>query len=351
MVLFWFLDWETTGRFAYFDEPVQVGCTCERDMHLANSVSLSSFSSDKSSSSSAKSDPKSDPQTDQESDAKNQSKTMEFGSNIYTKRRMRQEAVNVTGITNDMLAEAPLFAAVYQDMEAWLQKLRRKDEPVVLAGHRIKQFDIPILCLAWSRHGIAESKDWVSMFQRLGVTRVFDTCEWAQQNLKAISNHRLSDVVEFMTGQQLQAAHSALGDVHGVRMIMQKYFQHWHRKPIIDDIGTDMCTVVNQFIVRLNAWKAKRSAADAKHVSLPVATLTHTPAQTTTQAQQPSTKQPTEVIKAAKRARSPNKDVKESEPKKHRVDGFVTLKSTELHCPTCQVRYSSYFGHVCLLLF
>ncbi len=104
-----------------------------------------------------------------------------------------EEATNVHGITNEMVADAPRFAQI-------AKSLFDQTNEMDLAGFNIKGFDIPLLAEEFAR---------VDMVWPSKKSRVFD----ALGIFMNMERRRLQDAVKFYCGREITDAHNAAGDV------------------------------------------------------------------------------------------------------------------------------------------
>lgn len=116
-----------------------------------------------------------------------------FSTLVNPKMHIPARASAVNGITDDMVAVAPVLAKVLPDFMDFIGK-------DVLVGHNIHTFDLGFLCLA--------SED--ILMKSVGNDYV-DTLYMARSCLPQLAHHRLLDVSEYF-GISTEGAHRALND-------------------------------------------------------------------------------------------------------------------------------------------
>jgi DNA polymerase III alpha subunit (gram-positive type) len=136
--------------------------------------------------------------------------------------RIPYEVTHITGITHTMLDDAkavPLQQA-WSKWCKWLSMVRgdKNPRPVLLCGHNLVHYDLPLLCGCLHRFGI--DLDAMSTLSKCGVVRVLDTLAWAQERLKDLPNHKLATVYEHVTKRKLEGAHRARADARAALEIV-----------------------------------------------------------------------------------------------------------------------------------
>ena len=127
---------------------------------------------------------------------------------------MEQSAIDVTGITDKMLKNAPTF-------EEDAKQLKKIFENSELIGYNIIAFDIPILM----RH-----------FDRAGVSLELSGQVIDVMKLETALNPRtLGAVYKRYTGEEMENAHDAMGDVKATSVILQ----HQLERIMNDDMDLD----------------------------------------------------------------------------------------------------------------
>lgn len=119
----------------------------------------------------------------------------EFSTLVNPKRSIPYGATRVNGITDEMVADAPLFFDVLKDFFAFIG-----DD--VLVGHNIHSFDMKFIYRESQKYyGLLPDNDYV------------DTLIVARKHLPAMSHHRLVDLAEYYHISS-KGAHRALNDCH-----------------------------------------------------------------------------------------------------------------------------------------
>lgn len=120
-------------------------------------------------------------------------------------RPMDQEVIRIHGITNEMVADAPAFAARAGVIKSFIEK----EAPVIIA-HNIK-FDVDMMDLEYRRLG-----------QMLKWPRKICTVEQTQ-HIKGFRMN-LSALHEHLTGEKFEGAHRAKVDVEALARCACKLF-------------------------------------------------------------------------------------------------------------------------------
>ncbi len=117
----------------------------------------------------------------------------EFTALVNPKRRIPPRASQVNGITDDMVADAPVFEAVLPDFLAFVGD-------AVLVGHNIHAFDLKFIYRDCERYvGTLPANDYV------------DTLQLSRACLPQLEHHTLTDLAGYY-GISVQGAHRALND-------------------------------------------------------------------------------------------------------------------------------------------
>lgn len=112
-----------------------------------------------------------------------------------------QGAIDVHGVTNEMVADAPPFTKIAISLHKQLQGAD-------LAGFNIKGFDIPLLAEEFARVGMDLDLKGVRVFDAMGIF-----CN--------MERRRLQDAVKFYLGREITDAHNAQGDVFSTIEVLQ----------------------------------------------------------------------------------------------------------------------------------
>lgn len=120
-------------------------------------------------------------------------------------------ATRVHGITNAMVATAPLWEDVGRAFWAWV--LRVAGEHVTFAGHNAARFDYPLLLRETARLASPLARAPASV-------QLVDTLAVCRAELRLLKTHRQAAVYAALFGQDPPDQHEALGDVRALRRIL-----------------------------------------------------------------------------------------------------------------------------------
>ncbi len=127
----------------------------------------------------------------------------EFNTLVNPKRPIPRRASQVNGITNEMVAEAPLFEEVLSDFFDFVG-----DD--VLVGHNIGSFDMKFLY-----------RDSRKFYGKIPGNDYVDTLLVARRHLSRLSHHRLVDLAEYYH-ISTKGAHRALNDCHMNQQVYER---------------------------------------------------------------------------------------------------------------------------------
>ena len=127
----------------------------------------------------------------------------EFSSLVNPQRSIPYEVSKVNGITDDMVADAPLFNDV-------LMKFIDFTEGMTLVGHNIHSFDLKFIY-----------RDSEKFYGGIPGNNYVDTLRLARKYLPQLKRHSLTLLAEYY-GISTEGAHRALNDCH---MNLQVYEQ------------------------------------------------------------------------------------------------------------------------------
>jgi hypothetical protein len=232
-----------------------------------------------------------------------------FVSLVHTERQVAPRAAAVTGIDNRTLRGAPSFRAVWAKWLQWLQNLRqhpgagclldhscccngsedadKKTESsdlsveVVLMGHNVFQFDLPVLIRALeedspctngggtdasARNGsnIGSDDQKLSAVSELlqqvcGVRYVLDTLPWSRR--LSLGGARLAAIHQHILKRPLKGAHDALNDARAVLDIVRAAgfdaVMSFPQRATMDDC-------LRNFQQQRSKWRATQSNADQR---------------------------------------------------------------------------------------
>lgn len=117
----------------------------------------------------------------------------EFNTLVNPKRRIPYGASQVNGITDDMVADAPLFEDV-------LKEFLEFTEGFVLVGHNIANFDMKFIY-----------RDAMKFYGQIPTNDYVDTLNVARRHLPGLGHYRLVDLAEHY-GISAKGAHRAIND-------------------------------------------------------------------------------------------------------------------------------------------
>lgn len=123
-----------------------------------------------------------------------------------------QRIEKLTGISNDMLQDAPSLESVIPQFYSFI-------EDHILVGHNVK-FDIEFLYYACGKCGLNLNNDFI------------DTLQISREVLPNLKHHRLSDILEFY-GLEQDTAHRAENDAMSTMMCFEK--MRWGLKRNADE--------------------------------------------------------------------------------------------------------------------
>lgn len=156
----------------------------------------------------------------------------EFETLVKTDRIIHPEASKLTGITNEMLKDAPTTQKSLHDLIYWLKELRTKTEcknenpNITLIAYNGINYDFPMLFSEFERWGM-------SAYVRLsscGIDYLLDPLLWATKHIDTTCllrkasgkcSFKLGDVHNAIIGNEIQNAHQALADTQGLMNICQ----------------------------------------------------------------------------------------------------------------------------------
>jgi DNA polymerase III alpha subunit (gram-positive type) len=168
---------------------------------------------------------------------------MVFETFVCSIKKVPKKVTELTHITSENLVGAPSFQqateAWAKQVELWLKKT--STETVVLIGHNIIPFDVPMLVTSLYRANI---DPFFFFHNRLKVTKAMDTLKLAKQiDIKSSwhlpktptgrISYQLGGLHKSLCGRDLLNAHSALADAQGVVDVLIKINEklpHWQKQ-------------------------------------------------------------------------------------------------------------------------
>lgn len=112
-----------------------------------------------------------------------------------------KEASDIHGITNEMVKDAPSFGKIAPTIHKFF------DGVEIIAGYNSSEFDIDFIVRQMEEAGFPKFLDGVYHYDALSVYRQHST-------------RKLADAVKFYTGQAIEDAHTADGDVKSTIMVI-----------------------------------------------------------------------------------------------------------------------------------
>lgn len=133
----------------------------------------------------------------------------EFQSLVKPGVPISQGAIDVHGITAEMVAMAPTFAEVFPEILAICQGCD-------LVGYNLKKFDLPLLLEECHRAGV-EFGSWEHV--------IFDAC----QIFQVMEPHTLAGAIKFYTGEVAppESLHDAMADARYTTMVIQAQLKEY----------------------------------------------------------------------------------------------------------------------------
>ncbi|HNV23635.1 MAG TPA: exonuclease domain-containing protein [Candidatus Omnitrophota bacterium] len=149
-----------------------------------------------------------------------------FEKKVNPQMPIPEIVIDLTGITNEMLKEAPIFKDIAKDV---LDFIADSD----LAGFNIERFDLPVLERELSLAG--QSFSWKTR-------KIYD----AQKIYHLKEKRDLTAAYKFYCDKELQNAHSALADSNAVLDILEAQIKKYGE-------GQESLTFLDQFDYKSNA--------------------------------------------------------------------------------------------------
>jgi DNA polymerase III epsilon subunit family exonuclease len=167
-----------------------------------------------------------------------------FQSYVNPERAVTEKITELTGITNEMLSDAPTEAEVFSDMFEFFGE-------EVLSGHNIERFDIKFMSELYARHG--------ETFEYAGTV---DTYRLAKEVIKIDKengpfNHKLSTLGDYF-GVDF-SAHSAVEDVRATSKIVQILLSECVRKEEEEEEAKPSSKpIVKPEVLKVSFWEGFR---------------------------------------------------------------------------------------------
>ena len=125
-----------------------------------------------------------------------------FASFVKPTKSIPKEVTELTGITNEMVEDAP-------DAEFVLQEFYEFSKDAILCGHNIIGFDLKIVKRMGNEYGIDFDNE------------VLDTLNLARVSHLLVSNFKLGTIVKYL-GLTLEGAHRAWNDAYATAEVLLK---------------------------------------------------------------------------------------------------------------------------------
>ena len=138
----------------------------------------------------------------------------EFSTLVNPGRHIPAGASQVNGITDQMVADCPLFSQV-------LQEFLNFTEGLTLVGHNIASFDMKFI---W--------RDAEKYYGELVPNDYVDTLKVARRHLSELPRHRLVDLAEYY-GISPEGAHRALNDCRMNQQVYERMVAEMRKKRAI----------------------------------------------------------------------------------------------------------------------
>lgn len=185
MVLYIYIDFETTGLSIWHDHIVQIGAVASKSCGIDKCEKIEKLS--------------------------------KFETLVFTDRKICSGASEKTGIFNHKLKDAPNTKQALLSFFDWIQKLREDSEKVVFVAYNGLQYDFTLLLCEMYRWDISIYRTLSSV----GVTHLLDPLKWARNNINTTCLLRknngkcsfcLGDMHVSLVGERIIDAHTALAD-------------------------------------------------------------------------------------------------------------------------------------------
>lgn len=134
-----------------------------------------------------------------------------FSSLVNPGRLLSDELVELTGITNEELAKAPVFGQIAKEVHDLIS-----DSDI--AGYGVEDFDVPILWEELSREGETWNMDGVAIVDAMGI-------------FKKKESRSLSAAMRFYLNTEMQGAHRAKADTEAAREVLDAQLERYPDLP------------------------------------------------------------------------------------------------------------------------
>ncbi len=154
-------------------------------------------------------------------------KNEQYMSLVKCDKIICEASVAVTGITNEMLKNAPFLNEIIDSITDFFNKHNHIEADRLLCGHNGKDFDLPILVNELKRIG----KDPIHIFREWKLSYFVDSLAIAKElldttklktNERKMPCYKLTSIYECSFGHCFDHAHNALHDTLGLLQLMTK---------------------------------------------------------------------------------------------------------------------------------
>lgn len=143
----------------------------------------------------------------------------DFAQRINPQIRISRGAGSIHGIRQKDLVSCPTFAEAWVKFIQWIRSQIGPNQRIILIAHNGIRYDFPMILCMLRRHNL----------EVLTSIMVLDTLQLVGEYLPhhfPPRSRRLGLIHQAITGQPLDGAHSALGDIHGMRPLWNMLMDH-----------------------------------------------------------------------------------------------------------------------------
>lgn len=185
---------------------------------------------------------------------------MEFKTYVHTSRKIHPKASEVTGITNEMLKNAPKKIDALLMMLEWIQNSNTTKEAVVLIAYNGFRYDFKLLFNELKRVDMSP----IVTLSKYSIKYFMDPFMWSKQFIdrsclirkkNGSCSYKLGDIHEAVLGKCFENAHDALADTLALYNICN---HNLFKKMEVNCEGV-YCKETKVFIASINIKSNKRS--------------------------------------------------------------------------------------------